>query len=89
METADLPRATASPSWRRLRPTIISCAASLARNCSPLIFSRKAQFDSPEPGERGSRIAIFPFHFGSNKLSHELISSGLTSVELYQMVSVM
>ena len=47
MEIADLPRATFSPSWRRLRPTIISCAASLARYC----FA----FDAPE--KRPSRFA--------------------------------
>src|SRR5215471_10884415 len=41
MESAALPRVTVSANCLRLRPTIISCAASLLRYCSPLIFHKK------------------------------------------------
>jgi len=61
MEIIDLPRARLAVT--QFRPTIMSCAASLAKKMIPLSSLAKSQFDSPEPGERGYQYTIFPFLF--------------------------
>src|ERR1044071_8248731 len=44
--------------------------------------------DAPEPGVRGSRMAIFPCHLGCSRSSNERISSGLTRSVSYQTESL-